>query len=236
MNINKLFKSSVGLKFIMAITGMAMFLFVVAHMVGNLQVFLGAEEINRYGAFLQGNVELLWPARIGLLLIISLHIWSAVRLTAENRAARPQAYARHDLVVATYASRTMMMSGLIIFAFIIFHLLHYTVQVPAVNMTGQDFRMLEDSQHRHDVFKMIILGFRNPLVSVFYVVAMGLLFLHLSHGVGAMFQSLGWRNPAYAAIIARFAVAATWLVFLGYVSIPIAVLFGYGSHYVGLSK
>ena len=236
MNINKLFKSSVGRKFIMAITGMAMFLFVVAHMVGNLQIFLGAEEINRYGAFLQGNVELLWPARIGLLVIISLHIWSAVRLTAENRAARPQAYARHELVVASYASRTMMMSGLIIFAFIIFHLLHYTVQVPAVNFTGQDFKGLEDAQHRHDVFKMIILGFRNPVVSLFYIVAMSLLFLHLSHGVGAMFQSLGWRNPAYAPLIARFAVVATWLVFLGYISIPIAVLFGYGSNYVGLSK
>ena len=237
MNINKLFKSSVGRKFIMAITGMAMFLFVVAHMVGNLQIFLGAEEINRYGAFLQGNVELLWPARIGLLVIISLHIWSAVRLTADNRAARPQPYARHELVVASYASRTMMMSGLIIFAFIIFHLLHYTVQVPAVNFTGQDFKVLEDAQHRHDVFKMIILGFRNPFVSLFYIVAMSLLFLHLSHGVGALFQSLGWRNPAYAPLIARFAVAATWLVFLGYISIPIAVfLFGYGSQYVGLSK
>ena len=107
MNITNLFTSSVGKKFIMAVTGLSLFLFVVAHLAGNLQVFLGPEAINRYGHFLQTNVELLWPARIGLLVMVGLHIWSAIKLSAENKAARPQPYAQHEVVAASYASRTM---------------------------------------------------------------------------------------------------------------------------------
>lgn len=216
----------------MAITGMALFLFVLLHMLGNLQVFLGWESINRYGAFLQGNVELLWPARIGLLCLVTLHIWSAIKLSAENRAARPQPYAQHEVVAASYASRTMLMSGLIILAFIIYHLLHFTVQVPGLNLTGRNFATLEDAKGRHDVFAMMILGFQKPLVAGFYIVAMFLLFLHLSHGVSAMFQSLGWKSPERAQLIDCFARAVSWIIFLGYISIPIAILLGYGSDYV----
>jgi succinate dehydrogenase / fumarate reductase cytochrome b subunit len=232
MHVTNLFTSSVGKKFVMAITGLALFFFVLLHMLGNLQVFLGPETLNRYGAFLQGNLELLWPARIGLLVLVSLHIWSAVRLTVENRAARPQPYAQHEVVAASYASRTMLMSGLIILAFIIYHLLHFTAQVQAVNLTGKSFVELHDSEHRHDVFAMMVLGFQNPLVAGFYIVAMFLLFLHLSHGLGAMFQSLGWKSPAYTQIIARFAKVFSWLIFAGYISIPIAILCGYGSGYL----
>src|ERR1700729_3140522 len=102
MNFTNLFTSSIGKKFIMAITGLALFLFVVAHLAGNLQVFIGPESINRYGNFLQTNLELIWPARIGLLVMIGLHIWAAIKLSAENRAARPQAYAQHEVVAASY--------------------------------------------------------------------------------------------------------------------------------------
>src|ERR1700722_84280 len=139
MNIGNLFTSSVGKKFVMAVTGLGLFAFVLLHMLGNLQFFLGPEVINRYGAFLQGNVELLWPARIGLLAIVSLHIWSAIKLSAENKAARPQAYAHHEGVAASYESRAMLRRGLIILAFIIYHLLHFTVQVPAINFAGRNF-------------------------------------------------------------------------------------------------
>ena len=216
----------------MAATGLALFLFVLLHLVGNLQVYLGPEALNRYGAFLQENVELLWPARISLLVIVSLHIWSAAKLTRENRAARPQPYAQHEVVAASYASRTMLMSGLIILAFIIYHLLHFTVQVQGINFTGKSFAELHDAKGRHDVFAMMILGFRQWPVAGFYVVAMFLLFLHLSHGVGAMFQSLGWKNPAWSPIIARFAVVVSWLIFLGYISIPLTIWMGYGSEYL----
>src|SRR5580692_6606294 len=171
MSIANIFTSSVGKKFIMAGTGLCLFLFVIGHLAGNLQVFLGAEEINRYGDFLQTNLEIIWPARIGLLIMVGLHIWSAIKLSAENRAARPQPYARHEIVAASYASRTMLMSGLIILAFIIYHLLHFTLLMPGINLTGKDFGELHDLKGRHDIYSMIIIGFGNPIVAGFYIVA-----------------------------------------------------------------
>jgi succinate dehydrogenase / fumarate reductase, cytochrome b subunit len=226
--ITNIFKSSLGKKYIMAGTGLVLFLFVIAHMAGNLQIFLGPEAINRYGNFLQTTPEILWPARVVLLVMIGLHIWSAVKLTAENRAARPTAYAEYRPVGSTYASRTMFMSGLIIFVFVVYHLLHYTVQVPAINLTGKNFETFTDSQNRHDIFKMMVVGFHNPLVSAFYLLGVGLLCLHLSHGVSSMFQSLGWRNDAYRPWLDCLARALAVLIFLGYASIPIAVLLGFG--------
>jgi len=226
--ITNIFGSSLGKKYIMALTGVAMFLFVIGHMVGNLQIFLGPEAINRYGHFLQSNIELIWPVRIALLLMIGLHIWSAVKLTAENRAARSAAYANWNPTTASYASRTMMMSGLIIFAFIVYHLLHYTVMVKGINFTGQDFHAMQDEQHRHDIYKMMVTGFSSPLVSGFYILAVGLLCLHLSHGVSATFQSLGVKNKVYAPVIDKSARVIAWAIFLGYVSIPIAILLGFG--------
>lgn len=229
MSITHLFTTSVGKKFVMAATGLLLFLFVLLHLIGNLQVFLGWEALNRYGAFLQGNMELLWPARIGLLVLVLLHIWTAVTLSAENKAARPKPYATQEIVAASYASRTMLMSGLIILAFIVYHLLHFTVQVQAINLTHKSFVELHDAKGRHDVFAMMVLGFQNPVVSGFYAVAMFLLFLHLGHGLSAMFQSLGWKSPEYACTIGAFAKVVSWFIFAGYLSIPIAILLGYGN-------
>jgi len=224
-----LFKSSLGKKFVMAATGAVLFLFVVGHLVGNLQVFLGPEAINRYGHFLQSNPGMIWVVRCGLIMLLGLHVWSAVMVSLENKAARPVAYAVDPAdPAASYASRTMLMSGLVVAAFIIYHLLHYTVQVPALNLTGKDFIELHDEQGRHDLYAMVILGFRQPLVSGFYIVAMGLLCLHLGHGLGAMFQSLGLKTHYWAAAIDNFAKIVAWMIFLGYVSIPIAVLCGFG--------
>jgi succinate dehydrogenase / fumarate reductase, cytochrome b subunit len=229
MNIvENLFTSSLGRKYIMAISGAALWVFVTGHLLGNLQIFLGPEQINSYGHFLQTTPEILWPARIGLLAMVALHIWSAVTLSKENKAARPVPYANWNPTVASYASRTMLMSGLIIAGFVIYHLLHFTVQVKSINFTGQDFGRFQDAKGRHDVYHMMIIGFSNPLVSGFYVVAMGLLCLHLSHGAGAMFQSVGWKNQVYGPMIDRFAKIAAWLIFLAYSSIPVAVLLGYG--------
>ena len=224
----RLITSTLGRKFIMAFTGAALFLFAFGHMVGNLQFFLGAEAINRYGHFLQSNVELLWPVRLGLLAMVGLHIWSAASLTRENRAARPVPYADWKPNSASYASRTMVMSGVIIAAFIIYHLLHYTVQLPSINFTGTDFHglneTLPDGSERHDIHQMMILGFSRPLVSLFYIIAVGLLCLHLSHGVSAMFQSLGLNNHNSRPILDKAAQAIALVLFLGYASIPVAVL------------
>jgi succinate dehydrogenase / fumarate reductase cytochrome b subunit len=224
-----LFKSSLGKKFVMAASGAVLFLFVVGHLVGNLQVFLGPEAINRYGHFLQTNLEIIWPVRFGLLVLLGLHVWSAANVSRENKAARPVGYEVAPAnPAASYASRTMLMSGLIVAAFVIYHLLHYTVQVPAINLTGKDFLALHDEQGRHDVYAMVILGFQQPLVAGFYIVAMGLLCMHLSHGLGAMFQSLGLKTHYWAAAIDKFAKIVAWVIFLGYASIPIAVLCGLG--------
>jgi succinate dehydrogenase / fumarate reductase cytochrome b subunit len=229
MNIvSNIFSSSLGKKYIMAVTGFVMFLFVLGHLAGNLQIFLGAEAINRYGHFLQSNPEIIWPARIVLLLMLVLHIWAAVKLSAENKAARPIPYGSWQPVGSTYASRTMLMSGIIVFVFIVYHLLHFTVQWQYINGTGKNFLDFVDPEKRHDIFKMMVLGFSKPWVSAFYILGMALLSIHLSHGASSMFQSIGWKSPVYGPFLDK---ASRWLalaIFLGYASIPVAILLGYG--------
>jgi succinate dehydrogenase / fumarate reductase cytochrome b subunit len=224
--VRNLFCSSLGKKYLMAGTGMLLILFVIAHMLGNLQFFLGADAINRYGDFLQSNKEILWPARIGLLVLVLVHIWSATKLTLENRAARPVAYQKWEPTAASYASRTMMVSGIIVALFIVYHLLHYTVMVQAVNLTGKNFAGFVDDKNRHDIHQMMIVGFSNLWVSIFYILGVGLLCLHLSHGASAMWQSLGWKKRSYGPCLDRAAKVGAALLFLGYISIPISVLTG----------
>lgn len=226
--LTNIFGSSLGKKYIMAVSGCVLFLFVVGHLVGNLQIFLGPEAINRYGHFLQSNLELVWPARIFLLLMIGLHIWSAIKLSLENKAARPVGYAEFRPIGSTHASRTMMMSGIIVFVFIVYHLLHFTAQMKYINLTGQNFVDFTDPQKRHDIFKMMVVGFSNPWVSGFYILGIALLCLHLSHGVSSMFQSLGLKNKAYGPCLDKSARVAAFLILLGYISIPIAIFLGYG--------
>lgn len=215
------FTSSLGKKFLMAITGAGLFLFVVGHLLGNLQIFLGPEAINRYGHFLQTTPEILWPARIGLLVFVAVHIWASISLTLENRAARGTRYEVKEVVDASLASRTMIWSGLIILAFVAFHLAHYTLMV-----VYPGFRDLRDANGWHDIYRMMIIGFSNSWVSGFYVLSIGLLCIHLGHGVGAMFQSLGLKNQTYTGPIVRFSIIAAAIIFLGYISIPLAVLAG----------
>ncbi len=222
--IQNLFTSSLGKKYLMALTGLALFFFVIGHMVGNLQIFAGRETLNAYAHFLKSKPLLLWGARLGLLACVAIHIWTAIRLTQENRAARPVQYAKAKPYAASYASRTMIWSGLIIAVFIVYHLLHFTVGV-----THPEHFKLVDANGHHDVYGMVVKGFQSPLVSGFYVLAMGLLCLHLSHGVSALFQSLGLKNKAYGPLIDKFAYVSAWVIFLGNISMPLAVLlFGLG--------
>jgi len=226
--ITNVFQSSLGKKYLMAVTGFCLFLFVVGHLVGNLQVFLGPDAINRYGHFLQRNIELLWPVRVILLTILLVHIWAAIKLSLENKAARPVGYAVYEPKGSTYASRTMLMSGIITFVFIVYHLLHYTAQVQYINLTGQDFVTFMDQEKRHDIFKMMVVGFSNRWVSGFYILGVGLLCLHLSHGASSMFQSIGWKNDVYRPFLDKAACVVAFLIFVGYLSIPISILCGYG--------
>ena len=232
--ITNVFKSSLGKKYIMAVSGFVLFLFVIGHLAGNLQIFLGREAINRYGDFLQSNPELIWPARLGLLLMVGLHIWSATKITLENRAARPVDYTLYQPVGSSFASRNMFVGGLIVLVFIVYHLLHYTAQVQYLNFTGRSFAAFMEPlpghipPERHDIYKMMVVGFSQPLVSAFYVLGLALLCLHLSHGASSMFHSLGWRTDAYRPFLDKAAQVVAVLIFLGYTTIPVAILCGYG--------
>lgn len=220
-NVTRFFSSSLGKKYVMALTGFALFAFVLAHMAGNLQIFLGAESINSYAAFLKARPGLLWSARIGLLVVVILHITAAIQLVRINRRARPVGYNDNKVVASSLAQRTIFMSGLIILAFIIYHLLHFTF-----GATNPEYLGYHDSLGRHDVYRMMIAGFSNIWVSLFYIIAMGLLCLHLSHGVSSMFQSLGLRRRAITRSINLFAKTMAILIFVGNVAIVVAVLTG----------
>lgn len=223
----------------MALSGAGLFLFVVGHLLGNLQFFLPPEAINRYGHFLKSTPEILWPARLGLLALVGLHIASAITLSAQNKAARPQAYAgktgAHD---ASLASRTMLFSGLIILAFVVYHLLHFTAVVESVNGAGFNFdELYEPNTGQPDIYAMIVCGFSIWYVALFYLIAVGLLCFHLGHGLSAMFHSLGLRNHVWSPRIRAFAKLASLFLFLGYASIPVSVLvFHHGQEYANRVK
>jgi succinate dehydrogenase / fumarate reductase, cytochrome b subunit len=229
--VNRLFNSSLGQKYVMAVTGLALFGFVVGHLLGNLQVFGPPELINAYAHFLKSKPLLLWGARLGLLACVGLHIAMAVRLSVAARAARPVGYAGASAYAASTASRYMLVSGLVVLAFIGYHLAHFTVLLPGINGVG-DFRKLTTVLHGEtvpDVYGMMILGFQVPWVALFYLVAQGLLLLHLGHGLSALFQSLGLRDHVWWPRIQCFARAASLAIFIGYAIIPLAIL----THIVG---
>lgn len=230
----RLFSSSLGQKYLMAGSGVVLVGFVFGHLVGNLQFFLPPHAINRYGHFLQSNLELLWPVRLTLLALVALHFWTAFRLTAANRAARPAAYATPvSTYGSTFASRTMLVSGLIVASFIVFHLLHYTVRIEGVNGTPIEFhRLKEPGTGYHDIYAMMVAGFSVWYVSLFYIVGITLLCLHLSHGAAAMLQSLGLRNATYAPLVRNASHILAAVLLAGYLSMPVAVLLGHGRDYL----
>jgi len=209
-------RSSIGRKVVMAVTGAILFGFVLGHLAGNLTVYLGPEALNGYAVFLRQFLHGagLWIARAVLLLSVILHIWSATSLTLSSRAARPVGYRERQWTESTYASRTMRWSGVIIFFFVIYHLLHFT------------FGTVHPSFVEGDVYHNFVTGFQSVPVSIAYIVAMIFLGLHLRHGVWSMFQTLGVSHPRYI----RWAHVGAWIfaliVVVGNCSFPIAVLAG----------
>ncbi|MEW6050553.1 MAG: succinate dehydrogenase cytochrome b subunit [Candidatus Zixiibacteriota bacterium] len=216
-----LITSSVGKKILMAVTGFVSFGYVVGHMAGNLQIFVGQDRLNAYAEALHSLGAMLWLIRLFLLACIVIHIWMGIQLKLENWSARPVGYRKRDTVQASLASRTMIWTGLLIGTFVVYHLLHFTVRT-----TDPRFADLVDSLGRYDVYSMVILGFRNLYISGFYIVAVGLLCYHLSHGIASMFQTIGWCNERVKTPLERISMAVSTLIFLGYISVPIAVLAG----------
>jgi succinate dehydrogenase / fumarate reductase, cytochrome b subunit len=213
----RFWQTTVGKKAVMAITGVILFGFVVGHLLGNLQIYEPPEKINNYAAFLRSVPVLLWTTRIVLLLSVVLHIWSSFELWLLQREARPVKYVKKTNVHSTYASRTMMWSGPIILAFVIWHLLQFTFG--AVH-PGAPF-------NEHNVYNNVVLGFQVWPVSVFYIMAMIMLCYHLYHGLWSMFQSLGFSHPVYTPWIKALAKIVAILIAIGYISIPISVLAGF---------
>jgi succinate dehydrogenase / fumarate reductase cytochrome b subunit len=217
----RFYEAPIGKKAVMAITGVILFGYVVGHLIGNLQIYApDPNQINRYAAFLHSpaNVVALWGVRGLLLLAVVLHIVASVQLWTQNRKARPVSYVKKDDVPASYAARTMVWSGPIVAAFVIFHVLHLTV--------GAVVPLNEIGPNEPNVRANVIAGFQNPAISAFYIFAMILLCLHLYHGVWSMFQSMGFSHPRYTPALKKFAAIAAILICVGNCSIPIAVLTG----------
>ncbi|MBI4353463.1 MAG: succinate dehydrogenase cytochrome b subunit [Candidatus Omnitrophica bacterium] len=213
--------SSVGRKAVVGVTGFILFGFVVVHTLGNLQIFLGRDPLNAYAYKLQSLPWLLWPARVFLLAVLLVHLWISLWLAVENRRARPTPYVFKDTVQATLASRTMVMTGLIILLFIVYHLLHFTF-----GATNPEFFHLTDAKGRHDVYAMVVLSYRNYWISGTYLLAMFFLCLHLSHGVSSIPQSLGWNDERWDPLFKWAGRAAALVIFMGNSSMPLAAVVG----------
>lgn len=217
-----LYRSSVGKKVMMAATGIILFLFVVAHMLGNLKIFQGPEKFDAYAEFLRdvgapifGRSQLLWVFRVVLLLAVAVHIVAAIQLTRKSQGARPVRYKRSlDPSASTYASRTMRWGGVILAAFVTYHLLHFTVGTVHPEFVAGS------------VYANVVVGFQNRLVAGAYIVAMAALALHLYHGVWSTFQTLGVNEPAYNRFRRPMAAAVAIVLFLGFIAVPVSVLTG----------
>lgn len=224
----------------MAVTGIILTGFVIGHLVGNLQIFEDPDRINGYSAFLHQVGPLLWVVRIVLILAVVIHIWAATVLTLENRAARGAGYSVKHTIRATLSSRLMRWTGVVVLAFLLYHLAHFTLgftekatfkeTLPLYTMTSDyhvaGFPVVPAGEKVFDVFNMVILGFQKPLVAFFYILAVGLLSYHLVHGADSLFQTLGWRSQKWAGPLRKTVIVLCALYFLGNLAIPGAVLLG----------
>ena len=218
--IQNFWRSTVGKKIVMAITGLIGVAFVIGHMVGNLQVFEGAEKINAYGRFLHHTVGTeLWLVRLVLLAAVILHVVAAVQLTRRAQVARPQGYRQRTPQVSTWASRTIRWGGLLLLVFIVLHILHFTVRAfpgyQAIDRTGSV-----------DVYANLVTAFRNPWWTLFYVVSMIALGLHLYHGVWSSLRTLGQAKPSTNPLRRPVALALAALIWAGFTVVPVAIFLG----------
>jgi succinate dehydrogenase / fumarate reductase cytochrome b subunit len=223
--VMSIWNSVIGKKVVMALTGAVLILFVIAHMVGNLKIFSGPEEINAYSRFLReagwpelGYGQLLWLVRIVLLTCAFLHITAAVQLTRMNWQARPVEYDTRKDIETTWGARTMRWGGLLLAVFIVFHLLHFTGGV--VGFQPGQFEHLM-------VYQNVVAGFSVWPISLFYIIAMGALCLHLDHGIWSMFQTLGWATAQNKKSLRKFSRIVAIIIFAGFISVPISVLAGW---------
>lgn len=211
-------RSSIGLKFLMAVSGLIMVGFLITHMAGNMLFFGGAEAIDSYAESLRNLGPLLWVLRLGLLGAVALHIFAGVRLAALARSARPEGYGRRQNFETTLAARTMLLSGLLVLFFILYHLAHFTFR-----MTNTS---LFESMGPFEVHRMLVESFQSPYVSLFYVAAIVCLMFHLNHGIGSLCQTLGLNHSKYNKYIGRLSLTLSFVLGVGFISLPLSVLLG----------
>jgi succinate dehydrogenase / fumarate reductase cytochrome b subunit len=212
--VRTFYRSTIGKKIVMALTGIILVGFVTGHMVGNLLIYKGPGALNAYGELLKSSGPILWTIRLVLLLSVGWHIHAAWSLTRLNWAARPAGYERYTKQASTFSALSLRIGGVVLVVFIVYHLLHFTVGSvhPAFSPT--------------DAYNNEMIGFSVPAVVVFYLVAMVALGLHLHHGIWSLFQTLGWNHPHVNPARRWVATLLALVVSLGFASIPMAVAFG----------
>jgi succinate dehydrogenase / fumarate reductase cytochrome b subunit len=217
------YRSTIGKKIIMGVTGLIGVGFVILHMAGNLQVFIGQDKLNSYGAMLHGPLaEVTWLLRIVLIVAVILHVLMAYQLTQLSAAARPIGYQKRESQVSTLASRTMKYGGVLLLVFIVFHILHFTTET--IDPGG--WRGMTDSQGHRDVYGNIIASFRVWWVALFYIVSMLALGLHLYHGAWSSIRTLGYAKSSPNPLHRRIALAIAAIVWLGFTLVPVGVIAG----------
>ncbi len=215
-----LFTSTVGRKIIMAITGQLMVLFVIVHLLGNSSIFIGPNGINAYAEHLHSLGPLVWVFRLIMLVLVSLHGWFGIQLTLENKAAATTTYAVNRKLKASFAGENMIWTGLIVLAFIVYHLLHFTARVTPDIVAGTD------AAGRYDVYTMVVSSFQHGAIALIYIVAMIALLLHLFHGIQSFFQTMGWNSERSQCRITTGGRVVAAILGLGYIAIPVSILIG----------
>ena len=221
-SIFRILDTSIGQKVVAGATGLALVAFLLIHMAGNLQIFAGAEALNKYAELLKSEALILWGARLGLLGLIVLHIVMTVRQRLRNRGMRERQYAQRAYQRTTSASRSMMITGTLLLAFIVFHLLHFTVGAILPDAHAQ-----VDSEGRHDVFSMVVMGFQNPLIVVVYIVGMLALTTHLVHAISSALQTLGLVQLGQKSTLKKLSPLLVAVIILGFLAVPLSVAFGF---------
>lgn len=214
-------RSSIGKKVLMAASGLVLLGFVVIHLLGNLLIYQGPEALNAYAHKLRELGWLLWAARAFLLAVLVVHVWTSLVLAHENRMARPQRYAVQRTQETTVAARSMLISGVMVTAYLAYHLLHFTFRV-----TNPDISHAMDRFGHPDIYAMAVLSFQQPAITLAYIIGMAAVCLHLSHGIGSACQSLGLNDERTIPIVVFAGRLIAVVLFIGYTAIPLSVLAG----------
>jgi len=219
--ITDYYASSIGKKWIVALTGLVLIAYVIGHLIGNLQIYISPDQINWYGEKLHSLGPLLWLVRVFLLACFVVHILTTVLLAVENREARPEHYELKRNIRTTSAARTMVVSGLIVLCFVIYHLIQFTIRPESLGIKSYTL-----PSGKNDVYTMVVSGFLNPYATAFYIIGLFLLCMHLSHGFSSVLQTLGLNSRKTMRCWEVGGSVLAWLIFAGYTSIPVSVALG----------